>query len=188
MPVETQPQPVEDQLIVSRSFSESVTTREQMEQVLGTYAQRASSRLQKHDLQAKVITVWAMTSHFNTAQSHGPSITVPLPWPTADPVLLTKAAKHLLPLLHEGVRYARAGVIVTDLRASGAEPVLEAFTDRHEDRRIGPLIEQIRTTLHHPAIGLGRAGMKAGQQWEMRRDMMSPRYTTHWDELPVVRA
>ena len=188
MPVETQPQPIKDQLIFSRSFSEPVTTRDQMEQVLGTYAQRASTRLQKHDRQAKVITAWAMTSYFNPSQSHGPSVTVPLPWPTADPVLLTKATKKLLPLLHEGVRYARAGVMVTDLRTSGLEPALNLFTDAHEDRRIGPLIEQIRTKTRQSAIGLGRAGMKAGQHWEMRRDMMSPRYTTHWDELPIVRA
>ncbi|MCH8560287.1 DUF4113 domain-containing protein [Nesterenkonia sp. DZ6] len=57
-----------------------------------------------------------------------------------------------------------------------------------EDRGIGPLIESIRAKLDQPAIGLGAAGLKGGPAWEMRREMRSPRYTTHWDELPVVRA
>ena len=30
--------------------------------------------------------------------------------------------------------------------------------------------------------------MRSGLDWSMKRDMRSPRYTTHWDELPVVRA
>jgi putative glutamine amidotransferase len=34
--------------------------------------------------------------------------------PTADPVILTKAGHALLPRIVEGVRYARAGIMVTD--------------------------------------------------------------------------
>ncbi|WP_416399567.1 DUF4113 domain-containing protein [Burkholderia sp. LFS038] len=29
--------------------------------------------------------------------------------------------------------------------------------------------------------------MKSGVDWSMKRGMRSPRYATHWDELPVVR-
>lgn len=43
------------------------------------------------------------------------AVCVPLPMPTSNPVLLTKASHALLPLIHEGVRYARAGIMVTDL-------------------------------------------------------------------------
>ncbi|MBE1514282.1 Y-family DNA polymerase [Nesterenkonia halotolerans] len=179
---------IKDQLIFSRSFSEPVTTRATMEQVLGIYAQRASARLQKHHRQAKVVTVWAMTSHFNADGAHGPSVTIKLPSATADPVILTRAVKAILPKIHEGVRYARAGVVVTDLRKTGLEPTFDVFADAHEDRGIGPLIESIRTKLDQPAIGLGAAGLKTGPAWEMRREMRSPRYTTHWDELPVVHA
>lgn len=168
--------------------ADPVTTRATMEQVLGIYAQRASARLQKHHRQAKVVTVWAMTSHFNTDGAHGPSVTIKLPSATADPVILTRAVKAILPKIHKGVRYARAGVVVTDPRKTGLEPTFEVFADAHEDRRIGPLIESIRAKLDQPAIGLGAAGLKTGPAWEMRREMRSPRYTTHWDELPVVHA
>ncbi|MDR8020492.1 Y-family DNA polymerase [Nesterenkonia aerolata] len=187
IPLEEEPAEIKDQLIFSRSFSEKITTVAEMEQVLGVYAQRASARLHKHDRQAKVVTAWAMTSHYSPDQ-HGPSATVTLPAPTADPVLLTRAAKALLPRIHEGVRYARAGIVVTDLYKTGHQPVFDLFTDRHEERQIGPLIESVRQKINGAAIGLGRAGLKAGPQWQMRREMMSPRYTTHWDELPLVKA
>ena len=38
------------------------------------------------------------------------------------------------------------------------------------------------------SIGLGHGGIRGGPDWTMKREMLSPRYTTHWDELPVVKA
>lgn len=53
-----------DQLIFSRSFSTPITTAAGLCQVMGVYAQMASARLAKHDLQAKVLTAFAATSQF----------------------------------------------------------------------------------------------------------------------------
>ncbi|GGJ53804.1 hypothetical protein [Glutamicibacter ardleyensis] len=39
---------IKDQLIFSRSFSDPITDRVGMEQVMGIYAHRASARLHKH--------------------------------------------------------------------------------------------------------------------------------------------
>lgn len=64
----------------------------------------------KHHRQARVLTAWEMTSHFNAKQSHSPAVTVALPSPTSDPMLLTRAAKELLPRVLEGVMYAWAGL------------------------------------------------------------------------------
>lgn len=179
---------IKDQLIFSRSFSTPITNAQGMEQVLGIYAQQASARLHKHDRHAKVLTAWAMTSHFNDKQSHSPAITVSLPGPTSDPVLLTRAAKALLPQILDGVKYARAGIVVTDFRPAGAQQTFDPFINQHEAKNIGPLIEQIKQRHGVKAVGLGLAGLKDGPEWEMRREMMSPRYTTHWDELLTVHA
>ena len=179
---------IKDQLIYSRSFAETVTNREDMEQVLSIYAQMASTRLHRHDREAKVLTAWAMTSYFNEDQSHQPAVTVALPGYSADPVVLTKAAKKLLPKIRPGVRYARAGIVVTELRPVGAQPMFEEFVSPHEAKQIGPLLEQIKHEHGPAAIGLGRAGLREGPAWQMRRNMMSPRYTTHWDELLTVKA
>ena len=179
---------IKDQLIYSRSFSEPVTSRDGMEQVLGIYAQMASGRLHRHQREAKVLTAWAMTSYFNDQQSHQPAATVALPGYSADPVVLTKAAKQLLPKIIDGMKYARAGIIVTELRPAGIHEMFEEFVSPHEAKQIGPLIEHIRSEHGTTAIGLGRAGLQQGPSWQMRREMMSPRYTTHWDELLRVKA
>src|SRR5690625_3139597 len=179
---------IKDQLIYSRSFADPVTDRDDMDQVLSIYAQMAATRLHRHDREAKVLTAWAMTSHFNDDQSHQPAVTVALPGYSADPVDLMKAAKNLLPKIRPGTRYARAGIVVTDLRPVGAQPMFDEFMTPHEAKNIGELLEHIRSEHGPAAIGLGRAGLREGPAWQMRRNMMSPRYTTHWDELLTVKA
>jgi DNA polymerase V len=177
-----------DQLIFSRSFATPITTASGLRQVMSVYAQMASARLAKHDLQAKLLTAFAATSHYNPNDKSFPSVCVTLPMPTADPVLLTKAAHALLPQIHEGVKYARAGIMVTDLRPSGNQKPLEIFENPHEERGIGTLLEDVSKRYGRGFIGLGHAGIRAGLDWSMKRDMLSPRYTTHWDELPLVKA
>ncbi|GGM01096.1 Y-family DNA polymerase [Glutamicibacter protophormiae] len=179
---------IKDQLIFSRSFSDPITDRVGMEQVMGIYAQQASARLHKHQQQARILSAWAMTSYYNQHQDHQPAITVKLPGPTADPVMLTRAAKQLLPQILVGVKYARAGVVVMDLQPLAMQETFDPFVSAHEAKQIGPLIQQIRSEHGVKSIGLGRAGLQQGPAWEMRREMMSPRYTTHWKELLTVNA
>jgi DNA polymerase V len=177
-----------DQLIFSRSFAKPITTPAGIRQVMSVYGQQAAARLAKHGLQAKVLTAFAGTSHYNPKDTSYPSICIALPMPTADPVILTKASHALLPLIHEGVKYARAGIMVTDLRPTGNQPPLALFENPHEERRVGTLLEGVTRRYGRGSIGLGHAGIRGGPDWTMKRDMLSPRYTTHWDELPLVKA
>jgi DNA polymerase V len=177
-----------DQLIFSRSFAKPVTTAAGLRQVLSIYGQQASARLSKHGLQAKVLTAFAATSPFRQQEQAYPSVCVSLPMPTADPLLLARAAHALLPNIHDGLQYAKAGIMLTDLRPTGNQSPLELFENPHEERGIGPLLEDVSRRFGRGSIGLGQAGIKTGLDWTMKRDMQSPRYTTHWDELPLVKA
>lgn len=116
------------------------------------------------------------------------SVSVRLPMPTADPVLLARAAHTLAERLQEGTRYVRAGIVLTHLTPSGAQQVLEVFASPHEQRGIGPLIERVAARYGRASLGLGEAGLRTGVVWQMRRDHLSPRYTTSWQELLTVKA
>lgn len=176
-----------EQLIVSRSFSAPVTTRDGMRQVLSVYAQQGAARLERHRQAAKLLTAFAGTSHFAQERSF-PTVLVPLPAPTTDPVVLAKAAQRLLPELEEGTRYARAGIILTDLRPATGQQALEPFRYRHEEQGIATLLDQVHKKVGKEMLGLGHAGIRPGPQWRMKREMLSPRATTHWDELATVKA
>lgn len=185
------------QLIVSRSFGEKITTVAEMRQVLSVYAQMAATRLVKHGQVAKLLTAFAGISGFGDPTLAGveaprralyPHVSARLPTPTADPVELTKAAHTLLPQLSDGVRYARAGIMLTDLRKAEEHQTLDMFRHAHEESHIAELMDTIQRKAGRDALGLGWAGMRPGPAWEMKREMLTRRATTHWDELVVVRA
>jgi DNA polymerase V len=116
-------------------------------------------------------------------------VTLKLPVPTADPVILTKAATGALEgRLVDGVPYARAGVMLMDLSPAGAAPQLPMFATAHEEKHIGSLLGDVLDRFGSGSIGLGVAGLVAEPDWSMKRKALSPRYTTEWAELPVVKA
>jgi len=90
--------------------------------------------------------------------------------------------------LVDGVPYARAGVMLTELSPAGAAPQLPVFATAHEEKHIGALLGDVMDRFGTGAIGLGIAGMVAAPDWSMKRAALSPRYTTEWDELPIVKA
>lgn len=176
-----------DQLIVSRSFSEKITTQQGIRQALSVYAQQAAARLVKHSQVAKQLEAFAGTSHW-TEQKHYPHVKVRLPYPTADPVALTRAAHQLIPQITAGIRYARAGIVLTDLLPAGTHLPLDLFRQPLEDAGIATLVDQVQKKNGKDALGLGHGGFRPGPSWQMKRDMLTPRATTHWEELATVRA
>ena len=83
--------------------------------------------------------------------------------------------------------YRRCGVLLTQL-APQEELQTCLFTTQYYDgkkRDVMGAVDRINTewgrgTLQHAQEGLGR------RHWRMRQARQSPRYTTRWEELPVV--
>ena len=191
IPIELVPPPAKDQLIYSRSFSKKVRDVREMEQAISIYAQRVSGRLRAQGSVTGHVSVWVATGWADEGTvPHTAHVAVPLGTPTDDPITLTKAAKAVIPQLYprDGIRYARAGVILTDIRrADGVQP-LTLFTPEFEGRGVGKAIDRINRALGDGSVGVGLGGMKQPPGWEMKRAMLSPRSTTHWQELPIAAA
>lgn len=175
----------EGQVMFSRSFSSPITTEDQLHQVLSIYSQKVSHRLRSQGL--TTAAVWAFTStayHREPVHYHSGSMKIP---PTADPITIYRAARALLSgKLIEGERYVRAGIALMDLSPEGAQQVLEVFQDG-PGARLGALADAVNKKVGSPALGLGLAGLRTPPDWNMRREKLSNRGTTHWKELTVVR-
>ena len=62
--------------------------------------------------------------------------------------------------------------------------LLSPAVDRHDEKLIS-VIDALNRRYGSGTIRFASEGMR--QDWKMRTDMRSPRYTTHWDELLVVK-
>lgn len=180
---------VKEQIIFSRSFSTPVTTLEAMHQVMAVYGQRASYRLRKQASVAKSMTCFASTSPFADARYQSAVVAVSFPTPTDDPVVMIKAAIGALePRLSPGTKYVRAGVMLNGITPKDSHAYLPTFTPVHEQRAIGNTLDAIAKRHGTGSVGLGLAGLKNAPHWAMKREMLSLRATTHWDELAPVYA
>lgn len=195
------------QIMFSRSFSTPVTTGTDMDQVMALYAQRGAARMAAEGLRASVLTVTAGVSRFAaTAGETGsgeappsgsaavpgasnPVVSVRLPAPTQDPIVLTRAAVTAMRgSMVPGTRYVRAGVMFSGLEPATGQSTFDAFAGEGEERDMGSLLGNVRARFGEAAIGLGHAGLAEPAGWTMKREFASPRYTTEWKDLPVVSA
>ncbi len=176
------------QLLYSRSFARPVCTAAELSEVIAIYTQRLAARLRAQGSEALVLGAWADTRRHGNGPQHFPRVSVSLGAATADPIALTKAAQAaLLPHITHGMPYIRVGIMLSDLAPAGARSQLDLFNDAASNRQLGQLVDTIQQQAGVP-IGFGHAGLKDRASWTMRRDILSPRYTTHWAELPVVHA
>ncbi len=182
------------QVMFTRSFSTPVRTHEAMEEVMSIYAQKAASRLAREGRYAALLTVTAGTSLFARGEASFPSAQVRLPRPTRDPILLSKLAiAAMRDLMQPGIDYVRGGVILSGLSDSPGEQQLDLFgqsTDpaAEEQENVSSVVQDISVRFGAKSIGLGHAGMAKSPEWSMKREHISQRCTTDWDELLVVQA
>jgi len=178
-----------DQIIASRMFGQPVKTASEMRQAISIYAQMASRRLRKQGSVARQIQVFAATSMYSPRPYVSHYQQVRLSVPVDDPISITKAAAAALE--HElvpGAWYVRAGIILLDITPKASHSFLEPFVPTFEQRNVGAILDRVTARHGVQSIGVGMAGIKAGPAWKMKRGQLSPRYTTHWDELAIAKA
>lgn len=185
MPVGHEPR-TKQQIIYSRMLGHPVETRSEMSAVLAQYAAMASRRLRTHELDAALMTVSMSTSRFRDKPlSH--HLAVALDPPTSDPLRLIAAAKTILPKMREGRPYNRAGIMLTGLTPSGAQPTLTTSPATQRSEALVTALDAITAKYGRRAIGAGHTGLHRARPWDMKRDMLSPPATTRWDQLLTVQ-
>jgi DNA polymerase V len=90
-------------------------------------------------------------------------------------------------LYRNGYRYKKSGVMLLDLSAKrlAQEDLFEDTQIKAKSARLMRVMDQINQTWGRGSLRSGASGFE--QPWAMRAAHRSPRYTTRWDELPVVR-
>ncbi len=176
------------QIISSRMFGHPVTDPATVEHVLSVYAQRATARMRRERSVAGLVSAFAASSPYadNYTSAWGQAA---FAMPTDDPVAIAKAAaESLRDKLRTGVKYVRAGVMLNGLSPASSHSFLPMFQPSYDHRGVGDLLDKVHRRHGEQVIGLGMAGMRLGAGFEMRREMLSPRATTHWAELVTAHA
>ena len=177
-----------DSISCSRSFGEPATTQEDLAESLASFTAQAAAKLRRHGLLAAGCNIYAQIF----AEGGGGDCvgrTVMFPSPTdATNVILRGISDEVKYLYLPGVRYRKTGIVFFGLEKPGVARQADLFdeTPPTERSRLYAAVDALNARygkgkVFSAAEGIGK------KSWHMKRQKLSPRPTTRWDELMIVR-
>ncbi|EMN5850629.1 Y-family DNA polymerase [Enterobacter hormaechei] len=180
--------PAKQQIVCSRSFGERITSYESLRQAICQYAERAAEKLRGEKQFCRHISVFIKTSPFAVNEAYyGNVASEKLLLPTRDTRdIINAAVKALDRIWIDGHRYAKAGVMLNDFTPSGVSQ-LNLFDDV-QPREHSDALMKVLDGINHSGKGkVWFAGRGIAPEWQMKREMLSPAYTTRWNEIPTAK-
>lgn len=179
----------------TRSFGQAITELNPLIEAVSEFASRAAEKLRQQKSHANQVLVFVRTSPFRPGPSYSQSIVVPLRRPTADTGLLVQAAVAGMKAIYRpGFKMAKAGVMLLELqpegRVQGELALEEAGTDPSEkSSQLMTALDQVNRKFGKGTLKVASAGLEGDRrEWVMKQERRTPRYTTDWGDVPVVRA
>ncbi|MBZ6391837.1 MAG: translesion error-prone DNA polymerase V subunit UmuC [Pantoea dispersa] len=180
--------PAKQQIVCSRSFGERITTKVSMQEALCQYATRAAEKLRKERQFCRRISVFIRTSpHAQGEVFYGNSAGENLTIPTQDTRdVIGVAMRSLDRIWLDGRRYMKAGIMLDDFTPNGVSQLnlFDEDTPRANSAQLMKVLDGINQS------GLGNlwfARQGVNTEWKMKREMLSPAWTTRWSDIPVAR-
>lgn len=179
--------PTKQQIVCSRSFGERITQKSELKEALAKYVARAAEKLRQEACLAQVLQVFIRTGVFNPNERHySNSASVKLSAPCDDTRAFLAAMEPLFESIYRpGFRYAKAGVMLTDFYQPNTyqTDLFHPEEDRERSKNLMDVLDKINRQ------GRGHlffAAQGVTPQWSMKREFLSPAYTTNWNSLPKV--
>lgn len=178
--------PVKQQIVCSRSFGIRITSKEAMQQALCQYATRAAEKLRREGQFCRHVAIFIRTSpHAVNDVFYGNSAGESLALPTQDTRdIIAVVMRSLDSIWLDGRRYMKAGVSLDDFTPNGvAQPGL---FDKNTPRKNSAELMKVLDGINQSGLGnIWFAGQGVNTEWAMKRDMLSPAWTTRWADIPV---
>jgi DNA polymerase V len=183
--------PDKQQIMSSRSFSRLLTERRDLEEAVASYVAIAAEKLRRQRCQAGAVQVYIRTNIFKPeVPQYQQVMTVPLPEATDDTrELVGWALRILRRIFRTGFGYHKAGITLMNLvpREQRQQSLFHSVVEEGDrPQALMGVLDEIngrygRRTVQFAAEGINRP-------WQMRRERLSPKYSTRWEELPAVLA
>jgi len=167
---------------VSRSFSKPVEKIDDLEESISSYGTRVAEKIREEGLVAESMSIFVLTNYFNRKEKqYSNSIKLQLPYPTNNSIKIVKRAlEGIKKIYRQGYRYKKAGVLLYGLtKAKQTRGLLDY--DRESSDSIMNTLDRINERYGSSTIRLASEGVD--KSWSMRRESVSPCYTTRFDDL-----
>lgn len=175
---------VEDKKVLAntRSFGKDVYNKNELKEAIATFATKVAEKLRNQDGVAFSLTVFIHTNAFkNDEQFYGIG-THNFITGTSDTVKIIKASHQVLEeIFRPGLGYKKGGVILGQIIPK-SENQLDLFnTDSTDNEDLNKVLDAINARFGPRTIKSAACGIN--QEWKLRANYISKRFTTNWKEL-----
>lgn len=176
--------PTKQQIVCSRSFGDRVSEYDLMREAICSHAVRAAEKLRGERQYCRHISAFVKTSPFAVNEVYfGKTAGTKLQIPTQDSRDIVAAATQCLDAIwQDGHRFQKCGVMLGDFYSQGVAQL--GLFDENRPRSNSEQLMAVLDGINHS--GKGRvwfAGQGIQKSWEMKRQMLSPAYTTRFSDL-----
>ncbi len=182
--------PPKKQIVSSRSFGEDITDINKLQEALGKYITNASKKLRKQNSLVSVMHVFLYTNRYKDYPQHNEMISYNLLNPTDyTPDLICYGKKLLNKIYKEGYYYKKTGVIFSEIidKKNRQFNLFFSKSKNEEKTKIMEAFDKINQKWGKDTIQTASSGLGKKKDWQMKRNYLSQKYTTSWNELLKVK-
>jgi len=178
--------PTRKGMAVTRGFSRPITTLDEMCEAIAAYATRIGEKLRQHGLAAVHGQVFMHSSPFaREPWIHRSRAFAPIEATNDTHELIRLATRAGREAWKDGYRYAKAGIILTELvAAADVQRGLWGAAERDHQQKLMTALDAVNRRYGRGSLVPAAAGLKRG--WGTRFEMRSGRFSTSWGEMPIV--
>ncbi|MBN1949435.1 MAG: Y-family DNA polymerase [Candidatus Cloacimonetes bacterium] len=177
------------EIVSSKSFGQPVTELADLQEAASSYCLRAVEKLREEQQVASQLMVYLTTNRFRDEPQYANFESAHLPLPSAyTPDFLHLVRQILAGIYRPGYRYKKVGVMLSDIIPASKAP-LDLFAPTYlDDRRqtIMACLDGLNRKMGMHTVTYASTGRE--QHWQMKREHLTPHYTTSWQDLPRVKA
>ncbi|WP_415885224.1 Y-family DNA polymerase [Neptuniibacter sp. QD37_6] len=172
------------QIYSTRSFGQRITGLTDLKQALATHATIAAQKLRAQESATSNIIVFAHNSIHDKESFFKRSAFHQFATPTCDTAVIVKVTSQLAEQIYQaGIRYYKAGIGLLEIStATPYQP--DIFTPSADQPELMRCLDQINSKYGRDTLHLARQGIQ--QHFKMKRELLSPRYTTRIEDIPVI--
>ena len=176
------------QIVVSRSFRSRIQNLSALKPLISNFAVRAGEKLRQEKQKCSQISVFISTSRFNKQLQYRGFDSFQLPYPVDDTrSILMGANKVLNTIFRDGYPYAKAGILLSQFsHPAFIQKSLFAITDQQHVKQDTTLMQTI-DELNGAQTQIYYASQCPAGLSPIQKEMVSPKYTTNWWELPTTK-
>ncbi|KQC08310.1 MAG: hypothetical protein APR54_00495 [Candidatus Cloacimonas sp. SDB] len=177
------------EIVSSKSFGAPVTDLQGLMEATATYCLRAVEKLREENQVASQLTVFLTTNRFKNEPQYANYGTARFPVPSAYTPDFIRASQNILKkIFRAGYKYKKSGVMISDIIHESRAP-LDIFQSCYlDDKRkiIMDCMDAVNRKMGNGKLTYAAAGIRC--PWKMKREILTPCYTTSWKHIPTVQA